>query len=209
MPAKGSRIGILGGTFDPIHFGHLLVGEWAREAFELSQVVFVPAGQPPHKQGEGRLLTTPRFRRDMLLLAIHDHPHFRLWNYELYKEGPSYTMETMNVLLERLPDYSFYFIMGKDTLEDIFSWKTPRDFLQSCDIIVCSRGDHPGTVIERVHRKVPDARLHPLQIPVLAISSSEIRHRVHQGRSIRYLTPNSVVEYIKKTELYIGGRREG
>ncbi len=199
-----SRLGILGGTFDPPHYGHLLMADAARLELDLEEVLFVPAGKPPHKNNkEAAPRATPRQRMEMIQLAIADNPYFRAWDFELEKEGPDYTIDTLEFLKKNLPGANIFFIMGKDSLEDIFSWKKPREILTGYDIIVVSRDGDPNPVIKKIQEKEKDARLHGVLMPGVNISSTELRKRIREKGRISYLTPPSVEGYILKHGIYL------
>ncbi len=199
-----SRIGILGGTFDPPHYGHLLMAETARLELKLDQVFFVPAGVPPHKMAkDAQPLATPRQRLEMIQKAIADNPFFEVWDFELKNDGPDYTIKTLDYLKKNLPGISLYFIMGKDSLGEIFSWKNPREILTQYDIIVVSREGDPNPIIEQIKEKENGARLHPVVMPAVNISSTELRRRVKDKGGISYLTPPAVEEYILKNRIYL------
>ncbi len=198
-----ARLGILGGTFDPPHFGHLLMADSARMEMQLDEVVFVPAGLPPHKRKKGE---SPRAsgsqRMEMVKLAIADNPFFQAWDYELKKDGPDYTIETLRYLKKNLPGIDLYFIMGKDSLEEIFSWKDPTEILTEYDIIVVSREGDPNQTIEKIKEKNSRARLFPVEMPSVNISSTELRKRIKEKGRIAYLTPPSVESYIFENKIY-------
>ncbi len=196
------RLGILGGTFDPVHYGHLHMAEYTRQEFNLDKIIFIPAGRPPHKELGLTPKTPPQERYEMLLLATEDNENFYVWNYEIQKKEKSYTIETMKVLEEMLPDSRLFFILGVDALEGIFTWKSPQEFLLGYDIIVCSRGKKAEGIVGAVSAKVPHAKMHPLSIPYLEISATDIRCRLGEGKSVRYYTTPSVIRYIEEHALY-------
>lgn len=200
-----SSFGILGGTFDPIHYGHLVMAQNALEHFSLDQVVFIPVGQAPHKDAGEGVFSSPRERYEMTLLATGGNNCFQVWDYEIKKNTPSYTVETLASIKKMLIDKDIFFIMGQDALAGVYSWKSPEELLLNYDIIVCSRGGSPERITDEVKGETPGARLYPLEIPDINIASTEIRDRVVQGRSITYLTPPAVVTYILKNELYARG----
>jgi len=196
-------LGILGGTFDPVHYGHLLAGEWAREVFNLNQLVFMPAARPPHKDLAGVLDSQHRHR--MVELAVSDNPGFSVSTLELERAGFSYTVDTVRYYLQEYPGIELYFIIGVDALQLIYTWKDIEQLAELCQFIVVTR---PGYEIDRegpALASLPDAlweRLTLLSIPGLEISSSDIRKRVLNGRSIRYLLPAAVEKYIVDNNLY-------
>jgi nicotinate-nucleotide adenylyltransferase len=196
------NIGVLGGTFDPIHIGHLVVAEEARIKFELREVLFVPAGQPWLKLG--RNITLAVHRVEMVRRAIADNLHFKLCTLEIERPGPSYTVDTLTMLRKQLgSEASLFFILGRDTLAELPLWKEPEKLIQLCRLVVAPRlGSkdlkHLETAIPGLLDKVIQ-----LDMPVIGISSSRIRQRIAQGLSIRYLVPPEVEEYIKRKELYV------
>lgn len=193
----GVKIGIFGGTFDPVHLGHLVVAEEIREQFGLDKVIFVPAAQPPHK-GPGSV-TDPWVRYKMVALAIADNPHFEVSDIEIRHLGKSYTIDTIHELKDRYgPDYQIFFIMGADSLLEMPTWKDPEGILNSCAVIVTTR---PGFDLNRVDPHYRN-RVQLVRVTPIDISSTEIRRRVREGRSIKYLVPRKVEEYIHKERVY-------
>jgi nicotinate-nucleotide adenylyltransferase len=195
------NIGVLGGTFDPIHIGHLVVAEEARIKLGLREVLFVPAGQPWLKLG--RNITLAVHRVEMVRCAIADNPHFKLCTLEVERPGPSYTVDTLTMLRKQLgSEASFFFILGRDTLAELPLWKEPEKLVQLCRLVVAPRlGSkdlkHLETAIPRLLDKVIQ-----LDMPVIGISSSGIRQRIAQGLSIRYLVPAEVEKYITEHKIY-------
>jgi nicotinate-nucleotide adenylyltransferase len=195
------NIGVLGGTFDPIHIGHLVVGEEARMKLGLSEILFVPAGQPWLKQD--RDITPAAHRVEMVRRAIADNPHFKLCTLEVERPGPSYTVNTLTLLQKQLGSQaSLFFILGRDTLAGLPLWKEPEKLVQLCRLVVPPRlGSrdlkHLETAIPGLLDKVIQ-----LDMPVIGISSSEIRQRLAQGLSIRYLVPPEVEKYITEHKIY-------
>ncbi len=204
---RGSKaIGIIGGTFDPIHFGHLVAAEAARSCFGLSEVVFVPSGSPPHKAD--RFVTTAEHRFLMTVLATTTNPYFRVSRVEIDRPGPSYTVDTIEALRARLgSDVRIYFITGADAVMELMTWNRPDAILEMCELIAATRPGYPPADIQRLRQAVPEAnakRVHTIEVPALAISSSDIRARVAQGKPIKYLVPETVEHYILKSGLYGG-----
>jgi nicotinate-nucleotide adenylyltransferase len=201
-PAPVRRLGILGGTFDPIHHGHLLAAEEACHQLALDRVLFVPAGLPPHKPA--RPISSADHRVHMVELAITGKPHFALSRVDVDRPGPSYTVDTLELLRAGWgPDPRFFFIEGNDSLSDVASWYQPRRLIELCDLAVVAR---PGAQIDlpELERRLPGitGRIHWVQIPLLQISSSDLRARVRSGRSISYLVPREVEDYIRRHGLY-------
>lgn len=195
------NIGVLGGTFDPIHIGHLVVAEEARIKFGLREVLFVPAGQPWLKLG--RNITSAVHRVEMVRRAIADNLHFKLCTLEVERPGPSYTVDTLTMLRKQLgSEASLFFILGRDTLAELPLWKEPEKLVQLCRLVVAPRlGSkdlkHLETAIPGLLDKVMQ-----LDMPVIGISSSGIRQRIAQGLSIRYLVPAEVEKYITEHKIY-------
>ncbi len=185
------QLGVLGGTFDPIHIGHLVAAEAARVHFRLDRVLFVPAGRPPHKDPAGVSDAEHRYR--MTVLATAGNPHFYTTRLELDREGPSYTIDTLTQLSTMAgPGASLYFIAGADSVVTLPSWRGGLGLLDVCHLIVVTRPGLPGAVLQRFLDGLPAARrgrVHVLPIPEIGISSTELRERVAAGQSIRYLVP--------------------
>lgn len=195
------RIGIMGGTFDPIHYGHLRAADEAHIAFGLSEVIFVPTGQPPHKAGER--VSSAEDRYMMTVLATVDCPYFSVSRIEIDKTGKSYTIDTLR-RLKAMPEYSnteFYFITGLDAVMDIVSWKNPEEIMSLCKFVAVSRYGYTHKRMEELPEDLRSAII-SLEIPLLAISSTGLRERVRLDRSIRFLVPPSVEHYIRKKSLY-------
>lgn len=208
---KRKKIGIMGGTFNPIHFGHLLLAETAFFQFGLDEILIMPTKNPYYKKLSNSVTEEDRVR--MVELAIADNPHFRLSKEELNREGATYTVETLRNLTRRHPDCDYYFIMGADSLYHIESWKEPENILRMATIVVAGRagtGSSLTSQIEYIENKY-EATIFRLNSPVLEISSNDIRRRVEIGESIRYLLPEQVAEYIKEHRLYCSesGRTQG
>ncbi|WP_204517840.1 nicotinate-nucleotide adenylyltransferase [Brevibacillus fulvus] len=188
------QIGIFGGTFDPIHYGHLLAAEQAREQAHLDEVWFMPARIPPHKQGKG--ISEEQHRYRMVQLAIADHPFFRITDLELKREGPSYTYDTMRILVERYPHCRFSFIVGGDMVEMLPTWHRFEELSELVQFIGLAR---PGASYDQT---AASAYVRFVSMPVWEISSTLIREKAAGGHSIRYLVPPAVETYIKEQRLY-------
>ena len=225
--ANSLLVGIMGGTFDPTHYGHLLTAEHIRETFGLEKIFFVPAYIPPHK--EGGKVSNSLHRYHMALLATLDNEHFAVSPIELSSKGKSYTINTITKLKELLPpDCSLFFITGIDSFKEIDSWKEPQQLLESCHFIINSR---PGYdlmgILENLSRSLmekvvtiapetpfradllssPEARegktfIFLVKTTPVDISSTEIRQRVKENRTIKYMVPELVERYIVKNRLY-------
>ncbi|WP_035172271.1 nicotinate-nucleotide adenylyltransferase [Caldanaerobius polysaccharolyticus] len=193
----------MGGTFDPIHYGHLVTAEAVRDEFDLDKVVFVPAGNPPHKRT--RQVTPGQHRYMMTILATISNPMFEVSAIELTKKGYTYTIDTIREFKEMLPDATFFFITGADAVLEILKWKDSQELLKLCEFVAATRPgfdvsalDKELAIIKEKHNK----HIYKLEVPSLAISSTDIRKRVCQGRSIKYLLPETVERYIYKNGLY-------
>lgn len=198
-----SMFGIIGGTFDPIHFGHLILAQKACEAYELSKVVFVPAAIPPHKIGE--VATSAQNRLRMVELAIANNPAFEVSRVEIDRAGPSYSIDTVRELKKQGYGDQAAFIMGFDSLLELYSWKNYREFLDETKVITAFR---PGYPILKNAAEWPEylrAYLHQilvLEAPLLDISATWLRVEMMYNRSIRYLVPDAVNQYIQDHRLY-------
>jgi nicotinate-nucleotide adenylyltransferase len=191
------RLGLMGGTFDPIHHGHLLAAEEARCALTLEQVLFMPAGRPWQKQDDA--VTPGEQRLEMAQLAVDDNPFFEVSRVELERDGPTYTIDTLRAMRERQPDDDLYFITGADAISQILTWKRPEEALELATFVAVTR---PGHELDELHSLGSPERIVLLEIPALAISSTDIRRRVAEGRPIRYLVPDAVAGYIADHGLY-------
>jgi nicotinate-nucleotide adenylyltransferase len=205
-PVVHGSIGIMGGTFDPIHVGHLAAAEEAREALGLERILFVPAGQPPHKPE--RPVTPAEHRVAMVERAIAENAAFELSRAEVDREGPSYTADTVELLAtaERAEDRqpNLTLILSVESFHGLPSWHEPRRILEHCRLAVVPRGGFPTPErawLAEQFRGVP-VRVAFLDAPRLRLSGSEIRQRVSAGRSIRYLVPDAVIDYIGDHGLY-------
>jgi nicotinate-nucleotide adenylyltransferase len=193
------RIGVMGGTFDPIHHGHLVAAEEARWQFGLDQVVFVPAGQPWQKPVG---VTPAEDRYQMTVIATASNPAFTVSRLEIDHPGPTYTVDTLRRLrAEQADGTCLYFIIGADAILQILTWKEPDQVLAQAEFIAATR---PGYDLDRLVRQVPGAagRVHRMEIPDLAISASDLRGRVARGAPIQYLVPDGVARYIDEHGLY-------
>jgi nicotinate-nucleotide adenylyltransferase len=200
------RIGVFGGTFDPIHLGHLILAEQCRESGKLDEVWFLPAGNPPHKQEHG--ITRFDQRVEMIELAIAGYPPFRVEPIEQEMPGLTYTANVLPELRRRHADVELFLLIGSDSLNDLPRWYEPQRIVANAALLVMLRANYPARSIEEVREglKLPaDAPLHIEYVPMpplIDISSSDLRKRVIEGRSIRYLVPRSVECYIAERKLY-------
>ncbi len=196
------RIGVLGGTFDPIHIGHLVIAEEARVELELEQVVFIPAGLPPHKLDYP--LSPVEHRLAMVELAIASNPRFTISRVDIDRPGPSYSVDTIELLRGQWgAGVGIYFIMGSDSLRDILTWHEPQRLIRLCYFAVVNRPGYQAD-LEELETFLPGiaSRVRMLHAPELAISSTEIRRRVHEGLPIKYQVPEAVEAYICQHHLY-------
>jgi nicotinate-nucleotide adenylyltransferase len=195
------QIGVFGGTFDPVHNGHLHIARAIREALGLDQIIWVPAGRPPHKSGQ--IVSSDRDRLAMLKLALAGSPVDEISRVEIDRAGPSYTTDTLALLSDRLKPARLVFLMGEDSLRDLPTWHDPDLIVQLAEIAVAGR---PGVDVdlEAVFKSLPAARgrIHVIPVRELAISSSEIRDSAAAGLPLGNLVPAAVAEYIKANALY-------
>jgi len=196
------RIGIMGGTFDPIHYGHLIAAEEVRQLFSLEKVIFIPAKIPPHKVGVQ--MSDPEDRYMMVFLATLDNPYFEVSRIEIEREGISYSVDTVKQLRKDLDEeVEIFFITGMDIVLDLQSWKSPKELLSLCRFIAVTRSGYSLSLLkERLPQEFLE-KIDVVEIPSPPISSTEIRNRVKVGKSIRYLVPSLVENYIKRRRLYL------
>lgn len=198
MSRSAARLGLMGGTFDPIHYGHLVAAEEARVALGLERVLFIPAGTPWQK--ERRSVTPAEQRYEMTKLAADDNEFFEISRVEMEHEGPTYTIETLRMMRETLgTETGLYFVTGADAILQILTWKDPKEALELATFVAVSR---PGHDLHELSELGVSDRVMRLEIPALAISSTDIRRRVAEGRPIRYLVPEQVRRYIEEQGLY-------
>ncbi|GIV08249.1 MAG: putative nicotinate-nucleotide adenylyltransferase [Fimbriimonadales bacterium] len=195
------RIGVLGGTFDPVHYGHLRLAEEAREAMMLERVILIPASVSPFKTVAHH--ASPAHRLQMLRLAVQDNPYFEVSDIEVRRGGVSYTVDTIATLRQHDSDAAWYLIMGADALGDFPNWHQPEKIAQACTLLVGMRPDYD---LQATLKTLPEsirACVQPIPTAPLNISATELRQRIRAGRSIRYLTPTHVIEYIHQHRLYL------
>lgn len=198
------KIGLMGGTFDPIHYGHLVAAEEARINFNLSKVIFIPAGNPPHKKDYK--VTDSEHRYIMTALAVNSNPYFEVSRVEVDREGYTYTVDTLKWFREKYDNsVELFFISGADAILDILTWRKVEEVLKYCTFIAATR---PGYTSEQLERKVKEVKnlygkeIFILEVTGMAISSTDIRKKVKNGQSIKYLVPEAVEYYIIKNNLY-------
>lgn len=195
------RVGLLGGTFDPVHLAHLRLGEEAAEQLGLDQVLFVLAPRPWRKAG--REISPTAQRLAMLELAVRDNPRFAVSTVELDREGPTYTADTLAALHARLDPVALTFILGADALADLPNWDRPDEIVRLARLAVAARSGQRLPNRAELEARVPGlSAAVRVQMPRLAISSTEIRRKAALGRSIRYLVPDAVALYIEQQRLY-------
>jgi nicotinate-nucleotide adenylyltransferase len=186
-----NRLGIFGGVFDPVHFGHLQMAEAARESFNLSSLIFVPSGLPPHK---GLPVASCQDRLNMLKMATSKNPYFSISKLEIEKKECSYTKDTVEELKIIHKETEFYFVIGSDTISELKEWKEIDRLFREVKFVAVTRQGFPI--------KDTNSKIEIITSPTLAISSYEIRRRVKEGMSIKYLVPERVEEYIYENNLY-------
>lgn len=192
-PARGPRIGVMGGTFDPIHHGHLVAASEVAESFDLDEVVFVPTGTPWQKQD----VTASEHRYLMTVIATASNPRFTVSRVDIDREGPTYTIDTLRDLKTQRPDAELFFITGADAIAQILGWRDHDELWDLAHFVAVSRPGH-----ELSTEGLPTEDVSQLEIPALAISSTDCRARVHKGHPVWYLVPDGVVQYIAKHHLY-------
>jgi nicotinate-nucleotide adenylyltransferase len=191
-------VGIMGGTFDPIHFGHLAAAEEARIRFSLGRVIFVANGSPPHKKAYA--VTPAEQRHEMVVLATASNARFETSRIEVDRPGPSYAVDTVQVG----PEAKLYFITGADAILEILTWHEPEELARRCDFIAVTRPGYDAAEMNSSLAECLRNSTHLLHVPGVAVSSTELRTRAAQGLSLRYLTPDPVVGYIESRGLYRG-----
>ncbi len=196
------RLGFLGGTFDPVHRGHLALARAGRDELGLEEVLFLPAGQPWRKTG--RMITSNEHRLAMLRLALEGEPAFRLSRMEVERPGPSYTADTLEVLRDDRSEDELFFLLGEDALMDFPNWARPERILELVRLAVARRADSSPEALGEAERRLPGMgkRVIWLKMPAVVVSATEIRERMREGQSIGDLVPATVEEYIRAHGLY-------
>lgn len=201
--ARRYRLGIMGGTFDPIHVGHLAAAEQVREAFSLDAVVFMPAGDPWMKKGRSLAPAEDRFA--MVAAAVRDNPHFDASRLEIDRAGETYTVDTLRVLRSHYPDnVELYFISGADAMLRVHEWREAAELARLAHLVAVTR---PGYSLDEARENYrcahgADLSLTAFEVTPLEVSSTDLRKKVREGRSLRYLTPQVVADYIAAHSLY-------
>nr|WP_279536571.1 nicotinate-nucleotide adenylyltransferase [Cellulomonas shaoxiangyii] len=192
-----SRIGVMGGTFDPVHHGHLVAASEVAARFDLDEVVFVPTGQPSFKQDTA--VTEAEHRYLMTVIATASNPRFTVSRVDVEREGLTYTVDTLRDLKAERPDADLFFITGADAIAQILTWKDAGELFDMARFVAVTRPGHALSVAG-----LPEGRVDVLEIPALSISSTDVRARAGAGEPVWYLVPDGVVQYIAKHRLYRG-----
>ena len=196
------RVGIMGGTFDPIHFGHLVTAEAARSKFALDKVIFMPSGRPPHKRAN--IITPAEHRYLMTVLATITNKYFEVSRIELDREGYSYAVDTVREIHKLYGlDTEVFFITGADAILEILSWKKVEELVNECKFIAATRPGYEKTDLTKKLPEVITSKILTINVPALAISSTDIRLRVQEQKPIKYLLPEQVEDYIYKHKIYV------
>lgn len=203
MSERKKRVGIMGGTFNPIHIGHLIIAEAAYEAYDLDEVLFVPSGVS-YMKDQSEILDAKK-RVHMTGLAIEDNPHFALSTIEIDRDGNSYSYETLETLRKQNPNTEYFFLVGSDTLFALETWKHPEILLPSCTILVAVRNGVPMEKMQE-HAKYLEEKfggsIQLLTTPNIEISATDIRNRIAANRNVKYFLTDSVLQFIEKNGLY-------
>lgn len=203
MEKRKRKTGILGGTFNPIHMGHLLLAEWAKDTMSLDRIILIPAGNPYMKKDK---VLDAGIRLKMVEIAVCDRNDFEISDMEIKREGYTYTWETLEELHRMYPEDELYFIIGADCLFTIEKWREPEKIFHSCHLLAAARN---GASDEEMEKKVSELKrkynseISLLKFPEIQISSTDIRNKVAAGNSCRYMLPDSVYEFIKDNKLYL------
>ncbi len=194
------RIGIMGGTFDPIHNAHLLIAESAREEYSLDKIFFVTSGKPPHKSDLN--VTKPELRHEMVAAALDGNPYFEADDYEVRKTDYSYTADTLLHYKGLYPGADLYFIIGADSLEYLHKWRKPEVITANAVLLTYPRAGDITRIIRAARQRLKAAQIGEIHAPRFEVSSTLVRERVGEGKSIRYLVPERVAEMIERYGLY-------
>jgi len=197
MTQRRPRLGVMGGTFDPIHHGHLVAASEVAARFDLDEVVFVPTGLPTFKLDQQVTLAEHRYL--MSVVATASNPRFTVSRVDIDRDGVTFTVDTLRDLKADRPEADFFFITGADAIEQILTWKDAEELFSMAQFVAVTRPGHALSV-----DGLPGDRVHVLEIPALAISSTDVRARAQAGKPVWYLVPDGVVQYIAKHRLYRG-----
>ncbi|MGH3097179.1 MAG: nicotinate-nucleotide adenylyltransferase [Streptosporangiales bacterium] len=192
---SGKRVGIMGGTFDPIHHGHLVAASEVAHQYDLDDVVFVPTGQPWQKADAQVSAAEDRYL--MTVIATASNPRFSVSRVDIDRDGPTYTIDTLRDMRKEMPEAELFFITGADALTQILSWRSVDEMFELAHFVGCTR---PGHRLDASH--LPEGSVTLVEVPALAISSSEVRERAMAGEPVWYLVPDGIVQYINKRHLY-------
>ena len=191
------RIGILGGAFNPVHIGHLVIADVVSGQLGLDKVIFIPCNLPPHKSGKG--IISSRHRYNMVCLAVAGNKNFEVSDFEIKREGKSYSIDTVTYFFRRFPrGTKIYFIIGEDNLPSLHKWRKIDSLLEIVSFVSVNRSGRGGQQAIKVR---------PVTTPNLEISSSDVRRRIAAGKTVKYLLTENVIEYIKKQELYLPAKK--
>lgn len=197
------KLGIFGGTFDPVHYGHLILVECCRQELELDSVRLIPAGQPPHKTPTG--MTDGHTRADMLKLAVSGCAELIVDRREIRRTGKSYTVDTLQELKAEYPDDELYFLVGADSIRDLLTWKDPERILDLATLVGVNRPGVAVPTLKQMSEWVGESmasRIQTVQIPGCDLSASDLRDRISRGRTLRFMTPRAVEVFINECKLY-------
>ena len=203
------RLGILGGTFDPVHYGHLLLAETCRQELRLNEVRLIPAGLPPHKTDAH--ISDGHARADMLKLAVSGYPEFVVDRREIRRHGPSYSVDTLTELTAEFPDAELFFLMGADSLRDVPSWRQPERIAELATIVAVNRPGTASPTAQQVDEWIGShlaRRVVIVSMPGTDVSSTDMRQRVAAGRGLRFLTPRAVEAFVNQHRLYHPGENQ-
>ncbi len=196
------KIGIFGGTFDPIHYGHLVLAETCRQELGLDEVRFVPTGNPPHKSGR---ISDGHARADMAGLAVSGYPEFAVDRREIRRSGPSFTVMTLDEIQQENPESELFFLMGADSLYDFPTWREPERILKLSTVVAVNRPGKPipeAADLDSLVGNLDTSRIIPMAMPGTDISSTDLRNRIRNGRGLRFLTPRAVEVFLTEHNLY-------
>jgi nicotinate-nucleotide adenylyltransferase len=198
------RVGIFGGSFNPLHQGHLIVAEFAAESIGLDRILFTPVVHPPHKTASG--LLPIHHRRQMITMAINDNDRFQLSMVDAEREGPHYSVDTVQIIQQQYPGSQLYFVMGGDSFRSFPGWHQPMQIVQHARLAVMRRPSFRPVQPDMHENILPGLteRINMIEAPPIGISSTRIREQLRLGRSIRYLVPHDVMNYINTHDLYRG-----
>lgn len=193
------NIGILGGTFNPIHYGHTFIANYVLDYMELDEIMFIPSGNPPHK--DKQIVIDKIHRKNMVELAIKNNNKFSMNSIEIDKEGYSYSYDTLTALIEKNPNSNFYYIIGQDAFIFMDKWYRYKELFEIANFVIVTRGEEIKNKIEDMYKE-QNAKMIFVNSPVIDISSTQIRQRLKYNKSIKYFVNEDVEEYILKNKLY-------